>query len=474
MKWFFVFLSAVFLFAAPLPASAAGAKKGGGTDIVRIPSPSGSKTTGGGSQNRPPRQVSISSGSKTGGSSSGANSNSNTAGGTTSLARGKGGPVSRGGGSVSRGGGLVSRGGGSVSRGGGGGSHGFLIYGDYDYLPPPSNASLAGLARHAVMEVNELHDQYRYSKGFRDDEYWEWRAKIDEQLKRQAVEAGLLDTGSRRLAIPSDVLYFPKTLSLLVERGADLVSVPPGEEFSPLAAAFRRREPTAVRKLIQGNIGLINTKTGRGTPLIILVLKKIRDARDEATFHYGRPSCPPSCYNSWRKTAKGWDTFANEILNQGVVDFTLRDAKGELPLITAFRLDLDIFLRIFREGGDDYLTDGDISRLKRLAHEKGDISLERRLSVLQESRRASRVSRRPDEPRRVAPPADDDEAFFATLISKDPPSGGGAIALSGPEEDSNIPSGGEAIPLSGPEGDSEGGDCSSGIFRNVFRKIGRK
>ena len=245
--------------------------------------------------------------------------------------------------------------------------------------PAPHTLSL-GLkkaARRAKERLDRIHSQYKYSQGHRDSHYWTQRAAIDRDLRGES-EILLKQEGRRQLfSIPEEVLHFPQTVSLLAESQVDLT-----EEalFSILRAAIKRREPDSFRALIRRNQGFINKKTKKGTPVFILVLKKIRHTLNEAARHYNRPSCPPSCYGSWKQSAERWNDLAKEILDSGVVDLTLRSAEGDFPLLTALKLDLDISKKILYEGDSGPLTNEDRRKLREIARKKGDTSLERRFS----------------------------------------------------------------------------------------------
>ena len=231
----------------------------------------------------------------------------------------------------------------------------------YRSPPPPAslksiNNSIRVASREAKGTLDrELHRQYRYSQGFRDEQYWKRRGEIGAALRNRFEEITPESGLPQNLKIPRSALHFPQAASFLAEKGADL-------RFA-LIEALLMREPATFGALIRHDMTLINTTNEKETPLFNLVLEKISSSQEEAVRHYNQPSCPPSCYGSWKKTAEGWDDLANEILSGGKVDLTLRDAKGKFALLKALEEDLKIYQRIFRIAGDSYLTDEDKTRL---------------------------------------------------------------------------------------------------------------
>ena len=315
----------------------------------------------------------------------------------------------------------------------------------------------------AMAKLNNLHSQYRYSQGYKDDHYRSVRRHTDRDLKRSLER--LLNTSfvrRREIIIPEEILHFPETVSLLAEFGVDFASASPAREnrdHSLLEAALRRREPEVFRALLRHNPALINKKTKKGTPLFNLVLKKVKYSRDEAARHKGRPSCPPSCYESWQKTAAEWNGLAHKVLSERFVDLTQRDAKGEPPLLTAIRLDLEISNRMLQMGGEGYLTIEDRSQLKPLARQTGSAHLERRLRANGGGGNHIRL-----------PTGSNDEASSALRHYR----AGAAQSLGKDSGDAlEGPSSGGHIPLSGPEKDGGGEDCSPGFFRKFFGKSGK-
>ena len=270
-------------------------------------------------------------------------------------------------------------------------------------------------ARRAKNQLDRIHSQYRYSEGFRDDSYYEQVEVIDRELSGRLEGLFNEELRGQPVIIPKEALHFPQTLSLLAARGADLTSALPGagEKLSPLEAALKMREPESFGAFIRHNSALINTKTGKGTPLFNLILKKIEYTQREAERHYKRPSCPPSCYGSWKKSAEGWNDLANKILDEGVVDLTLRDARGDFSLIVALKFDLDIARRIESLYKEEHgpLTEEDQSRLREIAREMNVPSLKKRFR--DEDKKAKRRAE-----------AGQQEAFYAYLdkLPQDPSS----------------------------------------------------
>ena len=246
----------------------------------------------------------------------------------------------------------------------------------YGSAPGP----LKQAARMAEEQLDQLHSTDRYREGFRDPHYNGRKRDIDKMLRRQVENLLNGDLRGRPVIIPEEALHFPQTLSLLAARGADLTSAPPGERLSPLEAALKMRESESFEALISHAPFFINTKTKKGTPLFNLILEKIEYTRREAERHYNRPSCPPSCYGSWKKSEKGWKILANKILVAGVVDLTLRDARGDFSLVTALKFDLDIAQKIesLYKKKHGPLAKEDQSRLRKIAREMKVPSLERR------------------------------------------------------------------------------------------------
>ena len=331
------------------------------------------------------------------------------------------------------------------------------------------NESIESAVRTADDELEVIHSEYRYSQGFRDDDYWSRRSAIDRRLNRR-IEVLFLNatfnpgdttevtTGRQAILIPSEALRFPLSVSNLLRKGADATFAPEGKS-STLETALKIREPEALREILHHDSAYINRKTSKGTPLFSLVLKKIRYSRDEAAHHKGRPSCPPSCYGSWKKTAEAWHGMADEILNEGVVDLSSTDAKGVTALETAVIHRLDtVGRKIFDAGGARSLQAADLKRLRLRAHKFVPARKLRHFDFLfLENRQTG------DAPRRTLDSDSnnlnrDGLEDFNTVVRK--------IAQ---DETRSLerPAGEQAIPLPPPEtdGDNEG-VCRVNLFRS--------
>ena len=194
------------------------------------------------------------------------------------------------------------------------------------------------------------------------------REVVDRRLGK-ALEAVFLNAGANvsetgdPLVVPEEVLSFPQSLSFLLERGALAAFAPSGKKSALERALVLENEPSALREILRHNKNYINRKSSKGTPFFSLVLKRIRHSLNE-----GREG-----------DAQAWQDLADEILNGGVLDLSLQDAKGATVLETAVTHRLNkTAARIYfiRQGaGDIKLESESRERLMPAAEKAGNVQM---------------------------------------------------------------------------------------------------
>ena len=283
-------------------------------------------------------------------------------------------------------------------------------------LPPkqeePAKPSINEEIRQAAGVAAEKLNRARSEEGDKaaagslsDAAFQKQRDGTDRELKKE-LETVFLNasagsggqSGGAPLIIPEEILSFPQSLSFLLERGADAAFAPEGKKSALEQSLVSESEPDALRVILRHNKDYINRKSSQGTPLLSLILKRIRhslnkgdesaasawqaladdiyrfDLKNQETRRRENPPGPP--YQGGRRLSeKPENSSQTGILSEGAADLSLQDAKGATVLETAVthRLNetaVQIYFR--RQAAEDLLLESESRKRLMPAARKAD------------------------------------------------------------------------------------------------------